>query len=514
MKAMSDSAATLEEKRGGGDIYSAQELMVGAALLLCAIVFFCFEIHAISAFNGWWLDELYSVWSSDPSLSFSDIFFHRILRDTNPPMYYSALFWTRRLIVEERTAIIFLNIASLAVALLSTSMASRRVGELGWALFAGAFFLLSGPVLRYTLEGRAYLMAMSATFVASWFCALAIQTPDRQPYAASFALVGLIAAMIHFYAALMCVCLAAGMVAISLFTKKKGLVVPGTALGLSACAATALYLPLALESVNRVRWTELSVQSLVNAYWQIRELAFGSRVGILVSIGVFVAGLMLPTTRKLAVAFGIAFMLFLVLPILVSLKKPIIGGRYWLIGAPAIVVFISFVTRDFVARAAYQARARLYWVGALSGLSFLVIADGAGFLAARADTANKLIWRGAEIAAPLLKDCPSRSVHVYTSWGFVPGFAFVAHVPEEVFTSVDAPATTWIDGRDSICPVLGWAEHILYRDNKRLKDDFVFTASNGELLQFLKIRAPPSEVDIYRHKYGFVVLRRGTLSSE
>ena len=52
------------------------------------------------------------------------------------------------------------------------------------------------------------------------------------------------------------------------------------------------------------------MQSLVNAYWQIRELAFRSRVGILVSIGVFVAGLMLPTTRKLAVAFGIAFMSF------------------------------------------------------------------------------------------------------------------------------------------------------------------------------------------------------------
>ena len=150
--------------------------------------------------------------------------------------------------------------------------------------------------------------------------------------------------------------------------------------------------------------------------------------------------------------------------------------------------------------------------GALSGFSFLVIADGAGFLAARADTANKLIWRGAEIAAPLLKDCPSRSVHVYTSWGFVSGLCICcARSRGGVPLASDAPATTWIDGRDSICPVLGWAEHVLYRDNKRLKDDFVFTASNDELLQFLKIRAPPTEVDIYRHEYGFVVLWRDTL---
>jgi hypothetical protein len=36
----------------------------------------------------------------------------------------------------------------------------------------------------------------------------------------------------------------------------------------------------------------------------------------------------------------------------------------------------------------------------------------------------------------------------------------------------------------------------------------VSAASDDELLEFLKIRASPSEVDIYRHPRGFVVLRR------
>ena len=181
--------------------------MVGAALLLCAIVLFCFEVRAISAFNGWWLDELYWSGRRNPSLSFSISFPPNTPR-YEPTYVRSALFRTRRLNRGGAHRYYFSEY-SFARGCIAFDQYSlwRRVGELGWALFAGAFFLLSGPVLRYTLEGRAYLSAMSATFVASWFCALAMQTPDRRPHAASFALVGLIAAMIHFYAALMCVCL-------------------------------------------------------------------------------------------------------------------------------------------------------------------------------------------------------------------------------------------------------------------------------------------------------------------
>jgi hypothetical protein len=475
-------------------------------------VLFFLEIRAIMPSNGWWLDELYSVWLSDPSLSFFDAFLHRILGDTNPPLYYSALFWTRLLINDERAAIVVLNVISLSAALLWVGAASRRADCLGWALLAGAFFLLSGPVLRYTLEGRAYLMGMCATFVAAWLCALVIEMPDRRPPLLSLGFIGTLAAMIHEYAALICVCFAAAMIVMSLFTKTRHLFIAGLTLGISTCAMTALFLPFGLESINKIRWTELSGQSLINAYWQIRMLALQSRLSILLLIAVFFVGSMLPTTRTLAGVFGVAFFLFLLLPILISLEKPIIGGRYWLIGAPAILVFASFVTRTLVLHAAREVHASQYWGGALIGLSFFVAADSTGFAAAREDTANKLIWRGAKIAGPLLQHCAPKSVHVYTSWGFVPGFAFVARAPEELFVNAQDPATEWIDSRNSNCPVLGWAEHVLYRGSERLKGDFVFTATDDELLSLLKIDVTSSKVDILRHKYGYVVVNRDALN--
>ena len=351
-------------------------------------------------------------------------------------------------------------------------------------------------------------MALSASFVASWYSALAIEVREKRPNLLSFGVVAAIAALVHLYAALTCGCLAAGLTALAVFAKRKDLLAPGLTLGISAFAITALSLPFLINTVDKVRWTELSLQSVLNAYWEIRLLVLGSRLAFLLLICLFTAGLVLPATRPLSVAFGFAFVLFLLLPIFASFKKPMIGARYWLIGTPSIFVFVSFLTRAFLKQASDGICARVYWVGVVAGLSFLVVTDLSGFSVARAYTAEKPIWRGAAIAAPLLQHCPPGSVHVFTSRGFVPGFAFLAHVSEELFSNADAPETAWIDGADSECPVLGWAEHVFYRGNERLKSDFVSRASDEELLQLLKIRAKPAEVRIYRHNTGFVVLRR------
>jgi hypothetical protein len=288
------------------------------------------------------------------------------------------------------------------------------------------------------------------------------------------------------------------------------LFLPGLILGFSACAVTALYLPFEIGSTDRMRWTVLSFQSLLNAYWEVRMLTLGSRLALLFLIGLFAAGLVLAATRALTAAFGLAFVLFLVLPILTSLETPIVGGRYWLIGAPCLVVFVSFMTRALLRLGQSQTPAFAYFAGALVGLGLLTVTDVNGFFVARASVSEKENWRGAAMVTPLLGNCPPGSVHIFTSWGFVPGFAFLAHAPQSLFLSADAPETAWIGAGDSPCPVLGWAEHVAYRGKERLEDDFVLAASDDELLHMLKISARPSEVDIYRHARGFVVLRRGT----
>ena len=231
-------------------------LGIGCLTLIFAGMAFYFEIRSISLVNGWWLDELASVWATDPSRSFVDVLVHRILPDPNQPLYLAALFWTRHVILDECTAIAVLNLTSLVAAFLWIGMVARNAGVLGWALASEAFFLLSGPVLRYMPEGRGYLMALSVSFVASWHCALACEVPQRRPRLLSFALVGLIAPAIHLYAALIAGGLAAGLIVTSLIARRKELLAPGLTLGIVTFVITALWVLLALNSENRLNWIE------------------------------------------------------------------------------------------------------------------------------------------------------------------------------------------------------------------------------------------------------------------
>ena len=474
--------------RAKAQLHSRQGTLIGVPMLLVAVILFCVELRWISLVNGWWIDELFSIWATDPSRGFVDVFVHRILPDTTPPLYYVLLFFTRRLMPDALTAITVLNVASLAVAFVATGVVSWRAGMLGWALATEAFFILSGPVLRYALEGRSYIIALSITFVASWYCALAVELPDKRPRLLSFGLVGVIAGFIHLFAAMFCGSLAAGLVGIGLLTKRKELWTLGLTLGISTCAIIVPWLSIrfAMISLDNMSWIEFSFRSLLRAYWDIKLLTLGSRPAFLLLVAFFGAGSMLPATRPLTGVFGLAFVFFLLLPILGSFVQPIIG-RWWLVGAPAVVVFVSFVVRALFLRTASSAHARLCWVATFAGLTFFLITDISGFFAARAFTADKRIWSGVSIAAPLLQHCPPRSVHVTAA---PHSFAFVAHAPEELFASVDEN-TPWIGSRDSTCPVLGWAEHIVFLDHTTLPDDYVLTASDDELLRLLKFKPSP-----------------------
>ena len=45
--------------------------------LIVAVVTFALEIRSVLAVNGWWLDEYFSLWSTDPSLTFIEAFTQR-----------------------------------------------------------------------------------------------------------------------------------------------------------------------------------------------------------------------------------------------------------------------------------------------------------------------------------------------------------------------------------------------------------------------------------------------------
>jgi hypothetical protein len=200
----------------------------------------------------------------------------------------------------------------------------------------------------------------------------------------------------------------------------------------------------------------------------------------------------------LTLAFLVAFAIFLFVPLLISLKQPIIFGRYWLQGTPAIITLIAFLARTWLFDGISRRSHLMPIAGAGAAVAFLAISDATGFITARAFTAAKPIWKGALVVAPLARDCPTASVHIN---GFIPLFAYTSQLPDAVFADARESATDVVNPADSKCPVLGWAE-------EPHPADFVRRATDEDLMRMLKIGASPSQVEILRHPTGFVILRR------
>jgi hypothetical protein len=77
-----------------------------------------------------------------------------------------------------------------------------------------------------------------------------------------------------------------------------------------------------------------------------------------------------------------------------------------------------------------------------------------------------------------------------------------------LFTDAAEQATTPLIAARASCPVLAWAEHVL------LGHDFTTRAVDTELLKLVKVEASSTEVEIHRHRSGFVVLKRGASAAQ
>ena len=479
--------------------------MDGALLVGASALFVAAEV-SINAVNGWWADELASLWASDVSLPFARAFGERILPDSNPPLYYGVLYWVRRLISDDRTAVLALNIAAIIVAAGAVFAASRRAGLSRLAVFGIAAFGLSGPVLVYASEGRSYCLAVAVVFVASWYAALAIKDAHQRPALASFVVLGALAALTHVYAALLCGLLGAGLLTSALFFHRRDLVGPSLALGLSASVILAIWLAVTWGSLPRIGWIEFSPTMVLRAAHDAETLAVGWLVNLLLLIALLAFGIRDRATRPFFITFGIAFTLFILLPGIVSLKQPIIVGRYWLVGAPALTTLATFaVWTWFLAGDRFPKKNYKRLVAASGALLFLCSSSLHGFIAAPSQVARKGIWKGAKIVRPLINECPVGTIHVAVSAGqfpspeyFVWGFSKLTGASPSLFVDAKLKSTPDISPAVSPCPVLGWAEN----------NWEVSQATDADVLQFLRIEASPDQVDVRRHITGVVVLKR------
>ena len=479
--------------------------LLWGALLCGAVILFAAAQYSINAVNGWWADELFALWASDTSVSFATAYSERIARDTNPPLYFSILYWVRSIVVNDRAAVLILNTACTAAGSAAVLLLSRPSRLTGLATAGIAAFLLSGPLMRYASEGRAYLPALVVAFVASWCVALAVQAPRDRPPPWAFVAVGAVAALVHVYAALFCGVLAAGLLLLVLLDRsRRDLVGPALALGVSTSIVFGLWLATIVDSFGRIDWIEFSTREVLNAAWFVKELTVGYRLAGMLLLVLLLFGLLRGSTRPVTLVFAATFALFIALPLLVSLKKPIILGRYWVIGAPGLIVLVAFLARAWWTETGANRLAS--WL--LLGVALLAcVTSLSGFLAARTMISAKPVWKGADIVRPLVENCPDRSIHVgsagiVNSRASLPYFARMADMREGLFADAGSSATPNLAAATARCPVMGWAEHVLRGD------DFLARAPDAELLRLLRISARPQDVEIRRHPSGFVVLKR------
>jgi len=489
----------------GGEQFGTCSLAPASLILIAAIVAFALEIRSVLAVNGWWLDEYFSLWSTDPSLTFIEAFTQRF-KDPNPPLYYTALFWIRHLVADERAAVLLLNLTAIAIGLSATWMASAKSRTAGWPLAAAAAFLVSGPTLRYVVEARTYMIALTTAFVASWLTALAIEVRDKRPDLIAYALAGAFSGLAHLYAALVCCCLATGLFGLSLAHQRRDLMLPAIALGLSA-GIFALGFLIWVTDLPPLVSIQFTYRSVVAAYSEFIQLALGSRTAALLFLALFGTSLFLQPTRRLAAAFGLAWALFVLIPLAASLKQPVIVGRYLLIATPSLIVFVIFLMRALAPFQVKPLQSQLYRLALLACLAYFCLAEANGYVQAHTLTSEKSIWKGAGVVAAHVTNCHPGSIHVYPGVTWL--FATASHASASLFVDAERTDTRFLALADSKCLVLGWAEHIYHGIGANIgAENFVLNASAEELLRIVKIDASPSEVNIDRHWSGFVVTKR------
>jgi len=148
---------------------------------------------------------------------------------------------------------------------------------------------------------------------------------------------GVLAAHTHVYAALLCGGFAAGLLILAHFSNRRDLFRVGLALGLSASTVFVIWQSMSLNSLGRIGSIEFSPGVVYHAARYVQELSIGKLPNVLLLTFLLVFGTLDRATRPFFVSFGVAFALFVLLPIIASVKQPMIVGRYWLVGAPALI---------------------------------------------------------------------------------------------------------------------------------------------------------------------------------
>lgn len=447
--------------------------LFAAAVLVLHVI----AIRFVGSGNGFWNDEYYSIYASDPTLPLSAIMGPRILADSNPPIYFTLLYVVRQLPIGIREAMYVLNYAVLLVAAAAVLLDAWKTGRRWLGLFVVAGFLLSGTTLCFIAEGRAYLSAQAVVLVAAWLAMRSLFVPT--PWTVRAVVLGALAAGLHLFAAIACGTLAAAGLAYRIIRGDRNLpTLSYLALGASASIVTVVwYLSLSGETMYRVGWIEFTPESVKFEIRSWLHLAFGGVRGMLFSAACIGGLLLIPRSRPYVLFGAVALGGLVAIPMVISLVQPLIIARYFSVAEPILVATLVV------------AASRLDDLFQRVTVALLVAGMLASTIpAARQWVKDKQVFAGAPVVSTLAATCGPGSIRVNLDMREEPfryDFHLASGLPLDTFVNAAEPLTG-----TPPCPIIGWSEH----------DGFDWEDLDGYVRETFKLELPP---DRYRiETYG------------
>ena len=449
------------------------------AALVASVVFLAAGQFWLAPHYGWWNDEVYSLWASDPTGPAQ-----RLTGDSNPPLYYFLLRLARIIASDPRVAMLLVNGGALLAScgfVLATARARARPER---AALVCAWFIASGVTMFFFQESRAFFLGACLGLVAAWMATLHLEGTQPKRWALILAATGTAAAFTHFYAGLLTGCLGAALVAYGLAAGRRELVAPGLVLGIASTLAFALWFGVASQPLTRISWIRFTFAEVRDALWVVRSLTVGPAWMLLPIGAVFALGAMQKSLRPHLIVFAVASALFVVLPLLISLKTPIIVGRYWCVGLALLAIPIALVVD--VLRANHRALQRAgVALAALCAMS----AAGFGLATTHRFLIDEPVWSFADLVGVSARNCGPHSVSVP---GFEHLYATASGLPVSTFV---APARS-PPQRSPGCRIVAWAEDVP-ADVDAIPD----------MLAFVGLPATEENLQLERTRTGFVLFR-------
>jgi hypothetical protein len=300
--------------------------------------------------ENFWLDELSSLYFSDPARSFHDTVRTFWQGETNPPLYYLYLYLWRHLVPgTDEMSIRMGSLIPAALACLSPLVYSSRIMRLERRLAVVLLLSFSPGLLYYAGEARGYTLLLMFSVN---MCFLLLSVLERLRTGGGLAgrlvllsMVSVAAAWTHLFGALLAGVFFLTLIAASIVLRRR--MRPVAFAAAITAVAVALW-PLAhlayMNAVASDHWfIPLTRESVITETKWIGHLAFGDRIGILAFGAATLAALAYAWRPRHSgnTAFYMSLPLFVGLVIALSLAVPIYYARYFVILLPAIYLLVA-----------------------------------------------------------------------------------------------------------------------------------------------------------------------------